>query len=32
MIVKDIMTHNVISVQPEDNITHAIRLHASTWN
>lgn len=26
MIVKDIMTHNVISVQPEENIMHAIRL------
>ena len=26
MIVKDIMTHNVISVQPDENITHAIRL------
>jgi CBS domain-containing protein len=26
MIVKDIMTQNVISVQPDENITHAIRL------
>jgi CBS domain-containing protein len=26
MIVKDIMTQNVISVQPEESITHAIRL------